>query len=279
MLKRVQRILALARNIVLDSLRRHALLGLVALAVAAQATGLFFFDFISRDIGRASSDFIFSIIWFAGFVFLYFHAVQVIAWDEERRTIYALLARPISRGEYVLGVFIGLAGLLLLLNLLLGALGWPTLLGIKRKVAPEYFGHLSTSYYLLTWLGLFAMELMILSVIMLFSGLVRGNFPVLLLSMAYYAICSGLPVVRGTVAFKAAFAEGDAAGLNFLLKLLEYMTAVFPDFDRLDFKNFTVSTDALPAIDILMTNFGLAATYIIVVLWMACAVYQRRDLQ
>jgi len=279
MLKKTQRILALARNIMLDSLRRHALLGLVLLAVAAQATGLFFFDFISRDIGRASSDFIFSIIWLAGFVFLFFHAVQVIAWDEERRTIYALLARPISRGEYVLGIFIGLAGLLLLLNLLLGALGWPTLLVINNKVAPEYFGHLSTSYYLLTWLGLFALELMILSVIMLFSGLVRGNFPVLLLSMAYYAICTGLPVVRQSVAFEIAYAKGDVAGLRSVLKLLEIMTAVFPDFDRLDFKNFTVSTDALPAASLLLTNFGLAAAYVVVILWLACAVYQRRDLQ
>ena len=81
MLLSINRILALAWLTILDGLRRHALLGLVILSLAAQASGLFFFDFISRDIGRASSDFLFSISWFSGCLFLFFHAVHVVAWD------------------------------------------------------------------------------------------------------------------------------------------------------------------------------------------------------
>jgi ABC-type transport system involved in multi-copper enzyme maturation permease subunit len=269
MLKPIERIWALARIIILDGMRRHALLGLVAISLAAEAGGLLFFDFISRDIGRASSDFIFSISWLSGFIFLFFHAVQIIAWDEERYVIHTLLSRPISRGEYVIGVFTGLGALLLLLNLLLGILGWFTLILIKHMVSANYFAYLSHSFYLLTWFGLFAMELMILSIIMLFSGMVRGGFPVLLMSMSFYAICSGLPVVR----------ESLERGQEFPTLILRIMTAIFPDFSRLDFKSYIVSTDFLPDCSVLFASSGLAATYVVIILWLACAIYKRRDLQ
>ncbi|PKN50316.1 MAG: hypothetical protein CVU58_01490 [Deltaproteobacteria bacterium HGW-Deltaproteobacteria-16] len=271
----LKRITALARLVLLDGLRRHALLGLIALSVAAQAAALLFFDFIPRDIGRASSDFILSLAWLSGFIFLFFHGVQVIALDEERKVIYSLLARPISRGEYVLGIFCGLAGLLLLLNLLLCGLGFGTLLIIKQMVATRYFSQFNILSYLLAWFGLVAMELMLLSVILLFSGLVRGSFPVLLISLSFYAICSGLPVVREAT-IQSAAKEGAQPILE---NLLRWMTAVFPDFDRLDFKNMIASTAPLPDLSLMLVNFGITLSYVGLFLWLACLVYQRRDLQ
>ena len=275
MIRPPKRIAALARLVLIDGLRRHALMGLIVLSVAAQAGALLFFDFIPRDIGRASSDFLLSLAWLSGFIFLFFHGVQVIALDEERKVIYSLLARPISRAEYVLGIFTGLAGLLLLLNLLLCAWGFGALLLIKHLVPHMYFSQFSMLAYLLAWFGLVAMELMLLSVILLFSGLVRGSFPVLLISLSFYAICSGLPVVREAVSQQTAKAEG----LTDLKAMLLWMTAVFPDFDRLDFKNMIASSAPLPNLSLLLVNFGLTISYVGLFLWLACLVYQRRDLQ
>lgn len=211
-----------------------------------------------------------------GFIFLFFHGVQVIALDEERKVIYSLLARPISRGEYVLGIFSGLAALLLLLNLLLCGLGFGTLLIVKQLVPTVYFSQFNFFPYLLAWFGLVTMELMLLSVILLFSGLVRGSFPVLLISLSFYAICSGLPVVREAVSQQAAGTEG----LTGLTTMLSWMTAVFPDFDRLDFKNMIASTaPPLPDLSLMLISFGLTLSYLGIFLWLACLVYQRRDLQ
>ncbi|MHB1015199.1 MAG: hypothetical protein ACYC2W_07965 [Desulfurivibrionaceae bacterium] len=275
MTKSLKRIAAISRLVLIDGLRRHALLGLIVLSVAAQAGALLFFDFIPRDIGRASSDFILSLAWLSGCIFLFFHGVQVIALDEERKVIYSLLARPISRGEYVLGIFTGLAGLLLLLNLLLCGLGFGALLIIKQLVAPVYFSQFNILPYLLAWFGLVAMELMLLSVILLFSGLVRGSFPVLLISLSFYAICSGLPVVREAVSQRGT-REGAQQGLE---NMLRWLTAVFPDFDRLDFKNMIASSAPLPDLSLMLINFGLTISYVGLFLWLACLVYQRRDLQ
>ncbi len=270
----LQHIAATARIVLIDGLRRHALIGLIALSVAAQVGALLFFDFIPRDIGMASSDFILSVAWISGFIFLFFHCIQVIALDEEKKTVYSLLARPISRSEYVIGIFTGLAFLLLLLNLLLSVLGFGTLLLIRSFVSHVYFSHLYYLRYMLAWAGLFSMELMLLAVILFFSGLVRGSFPVLIMSLSFYAICSGLPVVRASLNQKVT---GAAATVG-LKKILLFMTALFPDFDRLDFKSMITSSSSLPGLNLMLVNFALTLSYVALFLWFACFIYQRRDL-
>jgi len=274
MTKTLRQIAALAQLIILDGLRRHALLGLFLFALACETGGLLFFDFIPRDIGRASNDFLFSISWITGFLFLLFHAVHVAAWNDERRTIHTLLARPISRATYVISVFAGLAVLLLMLNCILGATGWLVLSLIRKSVQAVYFQNLSLPYFFLAWLGLYCIELVLLSVIMLFSGSVRGSFPVLLLTISYYLICSGLPVVRQTVTQHA-----DQQGSHSLLLLLKTLSSVFPDITQLDFKTLAASSDLAPSLSQIALPFSVSSIYVAICLWLACSIYQRRDLQ
>lgn len=272
MTKTMQRISGLARIIILDGLRRHAVIGLILLALAAEVSGLFFFQFISRDIGRAVCDFTLSVGWLAGMLFLFFHAVQAVAWDDERRVIQAILSRPLSRTEYVLGVFAGLAALLLLLNLVLGLLGWGALLLIQGMVAADYFANLSVGFFLLSWAGIFAMELMILAIILLFSSMVRGGFPVLLMTVCYYGICNGLPVAREAMASHKDVPAGQEV-------LLKWLTVVFPDFSRFDFKIYTATIEALPSWHLFVVDFAFMAAYVAVFLALGCLIYQQRDLQ
>ena len=268
-----RRIAALARIIVIDGLRSHAVIGLLSLALACEAGGLLFFGFIPRDIGRVSSDFIFSISFLTGLIFLFFHAVNVTAWGGNKRLIHTILARPLSRGEYVLGMFTGLTALLGMLNLLLAGAGYVVLVTIKGQIDAVYFAHFSPAHYLLTWLGLSLIELTLLAVILLLSALVRGSFTVLLLSISYYLICNGLPVVR------EALAQMGAAGQGGKASLLKGLTAIFPNFAPLDFKNYVISAKALPAMLDMGVNFSLAFIYAGVVLWLACFVYSRKDLR
>ncbi|MDD5759007.1 MAG: ABC transporter permease subunit [Desulfobulbaceae bacterium] len=275
MFSRVHRMQSLARLIVVDGLRRHALIGLILFALAGEIGGLLFFDFIPRDIGRATNDFLFSISWLAGFIFLLFHAVHVMAWDDDRRVLHTFLARPISRTEYVLAVFLGLAALLLALNAILGGIGFGLLTFVHNSVdSASYFQHLSFPFFLLASIGLYCIELMFLAVILLFSGAVRGNFPVLLLSLSYYFICSGLPVVRQAMHQAVSNTVGP-----WVEPMLKGLTVLFPDFSRFDFKMFVASSDPVPAMGQIVTPFALGLLYTLLVLWLACAIYQRRDLQ
>lgn len=273
MINSIYRILSLGKVIVIDGLRRHALIGLILFALAGEACGLLFFNFIPRDIGRASNDFLFSIFWLTGFIFLLFHGVQAVAWDSERHVVHTFLARPISRTEYIIGVFAGLAMLLLLLNTILCTSGWIILNIIKDNVDPYYFKTLSLNYFLLSSAGLYSIQLMILSVILLFSGAIRGSFPVLLITLSYYFICNGLPVVREAVLHQA---DGNANhGLNSFLK---WLSAIFPDFSRLDFKTLVISNHNTTSITEIGLVFGMSIIYIVILLWFAAILYTRRDL-
>lgn len=267
--------LAIARLIMTDSMRRHALKGLLLFAMLAECSGMFFFSFIPRDIGRASADFILSLGWITGMIFLFFHCVNVLAWSEERRVIYTLLARPISREEYVAGVFSGLAGVLVLLNTILASIGYGILVFIKNtELAAAYFLHLSPIAYILSWGGVFFGELMILAVLTLFSGLVRGSFPVLLMGIAYYGIANGLPVVRtATAQLVKAQLMNDAVP-----NILIFLSLFFQTFETLDFKDAIAIKGSIPLSLSTLLPFGVALAYTIFVLLAACYIYRERDI-
>jgi ABC-type transport system involved in multi-copper enzyme maturation permease subunit len=263
------RIQALARLVIVDGLRRHALLGLVVMALGVEVSGLFFFAFVPRDIGLVSSDFVVSIGWCAGMVYLLFHAVGVMSWGEDRRVIHTLLARPVSRTEYVLGVFCGLFALLLLLNLFLGTIGYGVLWLIKSWVGESYFGQLNPGGYLLSWWGVISIETMVLSAVVLFSGLIRGNFTVLLVTLSYYFISNGIPVALETL----------RGGSPVVRRLLHGLTLIFPNMSMFDYKDLIAALGHRPATSTLAFNLVYVLVYNALVLVLAASVYGRRDLK
>lgn len=268
----IDRIGALARLVVIDGLKRNALVWLILFSLAGQVSGLVFFDFIPRDISRAANDYLFSVNFIAGLAFLLFHAVQALAWDDKHQTVHVFLSRPISRTEYVLGMFWGLSILVLFLNIVLGITGWSILLVIKKNVKTIYFQNFSTSLYILTVAGIIFIELIILAVVNLFSCLVRGNFPVLLMTLAYLGICNGLPIVRESCSHNVDKFSGSV--FSVILKLL---AAVFPDLSRLDFKSLVMDSIEFPPFNDLFLVFSSSFFYIVVLLWFATFLFNKRD--
>ncbi len=260
---------ALCRLTFIDGIRRRALLGLVLLALFVELGGLFFFSFVPRDIGRVLVDYVVTIGWAAGTLFLLFHAVQVMSWGEDRRVIQLLLAHPLSRSEYVFGVFFGLCGLLLVLNVLLASVSYLVLLIIKNSVGPAFFEHLGLLEYLLAWGGAFFLQLMLLAVIALFSGLVRGGFSVLLLTVAYFLICNGLPAAL-------EFFKGDS---GFSSHLLTGLTFFFPNFDRWDYKGLVIVLDGLLPVTTLLLDTAYVILYCVLALTLAARIYSARDIK
>lgn len=269
MKKSLKRIFALARLVLVDGMRRHALIGLVLLSLGIELSALFFFSFVPRDIGRISADFVVTIGWCAGMLFLLFHAVQVMSWGEDRRVIHTLLARPLSRTEYVLGVFAGLLLLLLLLNVVLGCIGYGVLVLIKSWVTESFFSRLGVWEYLLAWWGVLCIEAMMLSCIVLFSGMLRGGFTVLLVTLSYYLICNGLPVAL-------EFFKGSS---QLAQKFLVGLTLVFPNFSRFDYKGLIVALGKMPSASSLALNLAYLILYCALVLTLAAGIYNRRDLK
>ncbi len=270
----MNRIFALARITFLNGLRRNAVWGLCLFALLIEIFGMLFVDFFGRDLGRVISDFQFSIMWVAGMLFVLFYAVQAVVWDDEHRAIDSILARPISRTEYVLGIMLGLVVLLLCFEGLLGITAWLQILWARPRIGEAYFPVFSTPHYWVAWLGLQWILLGLLSVAMLISSVIRGAFPVMLMTLAYSLICSGLPVVRESLKQKA---DEATQGLQ---SLLQGMSMVFPDYGVLDLKNTVVSDESLASMMgvAVWQPFVLLGLYMVVVMLLASMIYQRRDI-
>ena len=119
-------------------------------------------------------------------------------------------------------------------------------------------------------------QLAILAVILLFSGMVRGAFTVLLLTISYYLTCNGLPVVRQSLEQKIVMGENVS---TFMLEMLKWLTAVFPDFSRFDYKRYVFAVDIVPDFTWVVINSSLLLLYAFLALWCSCAIYRRRDLK
>jgi len=267
----MNRIMALAYITFLSGLRRNAVWGLCLFALLLEVCGVLFMDFFGRGLGRVICDFQFSIMWIAGMLFILFYAVQALAWDDEHRSIDSILARPISRTEYVLGSMLGLSLLLLCFELLLAAIAMGEILWVKPMVGEIYFPIFSIPHFIITWLGLQTILWAHLAVVILISAAIRGAFPVMLITLAYSLICSGLPVVRESLRNAT---EGGSQGLS---HLLQFMTMFFPDFGRLDFKNSILSLENLDAATWALP-LGLTSIYVGIILLLSCMIYQHRDI-
>ena len=271
------RILAQARLVALGGFRRKALLGLFLFSLGVTLVGLFFVQFIPKDLGRAAADYFFSVVWGTGILFMLFYVVPSAAWGEERSFLPVYLARPLSRSEYVVGLFLGMALLLLALHVILGCINWGMLLFIRQYYNGAYFSLLSLPFFVVASLGLYLIHLELLAIILFLTSAVRGSFPVLLCSICYYFICNGLPVVRESLASQAA-EKGDLITTLYAW-LMPLLSAIFPDASRLNFKSLVTTLDPAPAFTHITLSFGLAILYITLIVALTCFVYERRDLQ
>lgn len=272
----LERILAQARLVALGGFRRKTLLGLFLFSLGVTLVGLFFVQFIPKDLGRATADYFFSVVWGTGMLFMLFYVVPSAAWGEERSFLPVYLARPLSRSEYVVGLFLGMALLLLALHVILGCINWGMLLFIRHYYNGAYFSLLSLPFFFLASLGLYLIHLELLAIILFLTSAVRGSFPVLLCSICYYFICNGLPVVRESLASQSD--KGDFI-TSLYAWLMPVLSAIFPDASRLDFKSLVTTIDPAPTFAHITLSFGSAFLYLTLVIALTCFVYERRDLQ
>jgi ABC-type transport system involved in multi-copper enzyme maturation permease subunit len=128
----LKRILAVAANTFRETVRERVLYVLVVFAVLMTLSGLLLGELsirqdekIVKDVGLASMDVF-------GTLIAIFVGVGLVRKEIERRSLYPLLAKPLGRGEFLLGRFAGLA-FTLLVNVAFMAAGiFLTLLATHR---------------------------------------------------------------------------------------------------------------------------------------------------
>ena len=254
----MNRVAAVAFNTYRETVRERVLYNLVFFAILMTLSGLLLRDLsirqdvkIIKDIGLASMDLF-------GTLIAIFIGVGLVNKEIERRSLYPLLAKPLARGEFFVGKFLGLS-FTLLVNIAVMAAGlWLTLLA----TGPLPDAHLLKAVYPI-YLGL----LLVVATALLFSTLT---------SPALAAVCTVAVVLAGRFSDVIRNMREVAPGVPSWLPTALYF--VLPNFRNFDFKDRVVYGDPVPAATLLwVTAYALVYGGALIVLGMS--VFRRRDLQ
>src|SRR5512144_731443 len=91
-----------------EGIRNRALYGITLFALLLFGVTALVATMIPREVGKVSVDMALSTISFAGLLIVLFVGINLLAKDLDKRTIYTVLSRPISRSQYIIGKFFGM---------------------------------------------------------------------------------------------------------------------------------------------------------------------------
>ncbi len=251
------RVAAVAANTFRESVRERVLYNLVLFAVLMTLSSLLLGQLsirqdekIVKDLGLASMDVF-------GTLIAIFIGVGLIRKEIERRSLYPLLAKPLSRGEFLIGKFLGLS-FTLLVNVTLMSVGLFGALLLARRtpdpallkaVYPIYLALLLTVSIALFFSTIASSQ--VLATIWTFSVVVVGRFSDVIRSM---------PDVT-TVP-------------RWLAQALYYAT---PNYRNFDLKAQAVYGDPI-SLETLCWITAYTAAYVAMLLLGALLVFRRREL-
>src|SRR5438552_5690112 len=131
-----RRVAAIARNAFREAVRDRVLYNLVVFALLLIAGAIFLGELSAGQEAKIIVDLGLSAILLFGVFIAIFVGVGLVYKEIERRTLYAILSKPIGRGEFLLGKYLGLC-LTLLVNVAVMGLGLSlALVYVKRGWDP-----------------------------------------------------------------------------------------------------------------------------------------------
>jgi ABC-type transport system involved in multi-copper enzyme maturation permease subunit len=261
---------AIAVSVFKESVRDKVLYNLVLFAVGLIAVSYLLSQLtagqdikIIKDLGLAAMSLF-------GLFIAIFIGIGLVSKEVEKKSIYALLAKPVKRHELILGKYAGLV-LTILVNLTIMTTAYYAVLGGMAWVDGSWFRpHWEAPALdpaLLKAIAMIFLQLAIITAV----ALLFSTFSSPLLAAAF---TFGLYIVGHFNAdlknFEAVF---DSRPLAYLARALYY---VLPNFAALDIKNQVVHAVPVPAGYLLM-NAAYAATYITLLVGGAMVIFMRRD--
>ena len=256
----LSRIWVVAKNVFKEVIRDRVLYlaGLYAILLFAAAALLPSFaanaqDKIILDIGLAG-------IHLMGLVVTVFVGTGLINKEIEKRTVLVLIAKPVSRLEFILGKHLGLSAVL---AVLLGGLT-AVYLGVLVLHQIEF-----TAFSLLLAIFYTFVELMLLTAAALLFGVFTSSLLATLLTIGIYIMGH---LSQDIVAF------GQLTDNPLLQRVTNNMYLVLPDLERLNFRNEAVYGMALfPSPPELISDLFYGLLYMALLLTVAVFIFGRRQ--
>lgn len=249
---------SIANNTFRETVRDRILYNLVFFVLLITAAAIFLGELTAGNEARVIVNLGLSVVLVFGAFISIFVGVGLVSKEIEKRTIYAIFAKPVGRGEFLVGKYFGLC-LTLLVNVFVMAFG--------ISLALLYVG--GTQLIAGIWMAitLIYFELAILTAVaILFSSF-------------------SSPVLSALLTFLIFVIGHFSTALNQLAESLGsqsakvFFTVLYYFLPNLSFFSFTANAayGEIPAFSYVATAFLYAVVYIFVVLFIAAFIFSKRN--
>ena len=195
-----------------------------------------------------------------GLLIAIFIGIDLVSKEIERRTIYNILSKPVSRPEFILGKYLGLL-LTLFVNTAIMTVGfYAALFYQKRALLPDDLRFLGAVYFILLELA------MVVGIALVFSCI---STPVL---SAVYTFC--LYVIGNFSADLRAFGQETQSAL--LATLCDVLYYLLPNFGNFNIISQVAHGEKIPGY-LWLGNSLYALLYIAALLGMAVLIFEERE--
>jgi Cu-processing system permease protein len=233
----MRNILTIARNTFTLEVRDRILIGILIFALGYMALTLFLADLVLKELPMVKSFGLTGVYFFNAITALFLGTTSFFR-DVERKVVYFVLSKPVSRAQFLLGKFFGLCLVLLLTSAILGVV----YLGV---VAYEGGGFDAMGILAI------AMQFLEMALFLAFAIFV-STFSSSLLSIVYTSIIFFLGHIVSSL-----ITDAKTIGLGGVkLFFVEALYYIFPNLEKFDIRDIAVHSVAAP-----MASFAYAVLY------------------
>lgn len=255
-----------------EGIRNRAMYGISLIALLLLAANFLIPAMIMQEVGKVAVDMALSAVSFSGLLIVLFVGINLMAKDLDKRTIYMVLSRPISRSQYIVGKFIGMALLILTAVMLLSIFAVISIFLVKITY-PNYFVRFSWPMVLLALAFITLSLLMLSSLSFLFASFTSTSFITLVLTVISYVIGQSLSDV------KALVESAQTVGIQVApvtVKIVQAAYYLFPNLSIFDIKVQAAHALAVPPSFIIWTStYGIVYTSLAIAL--ASVIFRKKE--
>lgn len=256
-----------------EGVRHRIIFGVTFAAVLLVFLSVFGAGLFMRDILKVLLDISLSATSIAGLLIPFFYTITQFSGDIEKKTIYSILSRVVSRSQYILGRFCGVSLLTFVLMAILLGSTFASILLAKTLYPEHFFEKLNTLIIITASLSSF-LSISVLNAVAIFWGsATTSSFLATLLTLGTY-------MIGQTIEDLVQFALTNSESINMtptttiFLKTVMY---IFPNFASFDLKQNAAHGLNVNNQD-LMLLLVYAAAYCSVMLLCSILLFKKRDL-
>jgi len=247
----------IAANTFREVIRDRILYGILVFALFLIGISLALGNLSFAEQARISANFGFTGIQLGVSILAVFVGSSLVAKEIDKQTILTLLARPITRAQFLLGKFLGLFMVIATVMVGLAAVLMCVVVFLELKIVPSFF---------IALLGVLIEGLMLIALALFFGTFSRPIMTVL--------FTSSLFIIGHWVKSLDYFTEkSESPAFKAMGKVISH---VVPDLERFNWRSAPIYGSSIPAQEVL-SALVYGAGWMILILSVTVLIFRRRD--